>query len=363
MSNEQAVWDAFCEQLKAAGKVIMRDDLPTTAFDRAEGLRYMARLTKAGLDTFCELTGPKYPVFRPQADMVKMGLDNPDNYYVGASIDAKYDYRIRGNRGTIHFLGFAAQAQNFAARNKVLGGAGHLNHGDMEIDSEGNFEIIASQRPHDGNWLQLGPETSQILVRQSYLDKLKERPATLSIECLQADQAPLALDPQRIGQQLLQAANYGTGCGHWFADWVADMRNHAEENTLYLPSAENHRAVGGDPEVRIYLGRWRLAEDEGLLVTLTPPNCEYWNFQIANVWAESLDYRFQQVHVNSGSAAYEDDGSVEILVAADTAESRRHANWVSTAHHEHGIMGVRWVRADSHPQPQCRVVKLRDISL
>ena len=85
MSNEQAVWDAFCEQLKAAGKVIMRDDLPTTAFDRAEGLRYMARLTKAGLDTFCELTGPKYPVFRPQADMVKMGLDNPDNYYVGGA--------------------------------------------------------------------------------------------------------------------------------------------------------------------------------------------------------------------------------------------------------------------------------------
>ena len=120
MSNEQEVWDAFCEQLKSSGKVIMRDDLATTAFDRAEGLRYMARLAKAGLDTFCELTGPKYPVLRPQADMVKMGLDNPDNYYIGASINAKYDYRIRGNRGTIHFLGFAAQAQNFAVRLSLI---------------------------------------------------------------------------------------------------------------------------------------------------------------------------------------------------------------------------------------------------
>ena len=36
MSNEQAIWEAFCDQLKAAGKVIMRDDLPTSEFDRGE---------------------------------------------------------------------------------------------------------------------------------------------------------------------------------------------------------------------------------------------------------------------------------------------------------------------------------------
>ena len=358
LSKEQKIWNAFCEQLKEAGNVIMREDLPTTEFDRAEGLRYMARLTKAGLDTFCELTGPKYPVLRPQADMVKMGLDNPDNYYVGASINAKYDYRITGNRGTIHFLGFAAQAQNFAARNKLTGGAGHLNHGDMIFDEGGNFELIASQREHPGNWLQLGPETSQILVRQTFLDKLSERPATLKIECLQADGPPPPLDPERFGNALMGAASYGIGCGQWFADWVADFANHAPENTMYLPDAENHRAVGGDPEVRIYLGRWRLASDEALRITLQPPNCDYWNFQLANVWAESFDYRFQQVHINSGNAHYSDDGSVELLVAAQHPASEAHPNWITTAHHEHGIMGVRWVRADAHPQPQCEVVKL-----
>lgn len=358
MATEQDIWDAFCDQLKEAGKVIMRDDLPTTEFDRAEGLRYMARLTKAGLDTFCELTGPKYPVLRTQADMVKMGLDNPDNYYVGASINSKYDYKITGNRGTIHFLGFAAQAQNFAARSKVTGGAGHLNHGDMEFDAEGNFELIASQTPKPGNWLQLGPETSQILVRQSFLDKLTEKPATLQIECLQAEGPPPPLDPARFGNQLMMAANYGTGCGNWFADWVADFANHAPENAMYLPDAEKHRSVGGDPEVRIYLGRWRLAEDEAMIITLHPPECDYWNFQLANIWAESFDYRFAQVHINSGNASYNDDGSVELLIAGDHAASRAHANWISTAHHEHGIMGVRWVRAKDHPQPHCKVVKL-----
>ena len=125
------------------------------------------------------------------------------------------------------------------------------------------------------------------------------------------------------------------------------MANHAEENSLYLPSAENHRAVGGDPEVRIYLGRWRLAADEALLIELQPPECDYWNFQLANVWAESFDYRFEQVHINSGNATYNDDGTVTLLIAADHPHSRKHANWISTAHHDHGIMGVRWVRANA----------------
>ena len=57
--------------------------------------------------------------------MVKMGLDNPDNFYQGASIDPQYDYRIRANRGTIHYMSFAAQNQNFAASEKITGGAGH----------------------------------------------------------------------------------------------------------------------------------------------------------------------------------------------------------------------------------------------
>ncbi len=361
MAREQDIWNAFCDQLKEAGNVIGREGLHANDFDRTEGLRYLARLTKAGLDTFCELTGPKHPLLRTQPDMVKMGLDNPDNYYVGASINAKYDYRIRGNRGSIHFLGFAAQAQNFASRSKVTGGAGHLNHGDMEFDEDGNFELIASQRPHDGNWLQLGPETSQILVRQTFLNKLTEKPATMQIECLQAEGPPAPLDPDRFGNQLMQAANYAAGCAGWFADWVINMAKYSPMNEFHLPDPEQHRAVGGDPDVRIYLGQWQLAADEALIITLQPPECDYWNFQLANVWAESFDYRFEQVHINSGNAKMNDDGSVELLIAADHPASRQHANWISTAHHEHGIMGVRWVRAKDHPQPHCRIVKLDTI--
>jgi hypothetical protein len=92
-----------------------------------------------------------------------------------------------------------------------------------------------------------------------------------------------------------------------------------------------------------------------LLVEATPPKCHYWNFQLGNVWAESLDHRFQRVHINSSQAVYRDDGSFELAVAH---RDPGRPNWISTAGHEHGTMGLRWVLAESHPEPRTRVVKL-----
>ena len=83
-------WTEFCERLKMAGDVILRDELNTSAFDRAEGLRYLTRLLRAGFMSFAESTGPKHPVFRAMPDLVKMGLDNPDNFYVSASVSGRY---------------------------------------------------------------------------------------------------------------------------------------------------------------------------------------------------------------------------------------------------------------------------------
>jgi hypothetical protein len=351
-------WLEFCELLRKAGDVIAREDLGTTPFDRAEGLRYLSRLLAAGFSSFVEATGPAHPVFRPLPEMVKMGLDNPDNYYVSASIDPRRDYRIRGTRGTIHYLSFAAQNQNFAARDKITGGAGHLNDSELALSNDGSFEIIASQREHPGNWLRLAPDTKQILVRQTFLERARERPVELAIECVGVAGPPPALDPARVGGQLLGSAMYAIGCAQWFADWVVGFRTRAPVNAFHLPSEDDHRRLGGDPNIRLWLGTWRLGPEEALVIEATPPKCPYWNFQLGNIWAESLDSRFQRVHINSGQAAYRGDGSFELVVAH---RDPGHPNWISTAGHEHGTMGLRWVLADSHPEPRTRVVKVGDL--
>jgi hypothetical protein len=352
-------WDEFCALLQKAGSVVLREDMARSTFDRAEGLRYLTRLLRAGLFSFVEHPGVRHPVFRPMPELVKMGLDNPDNYYVSASVSPRHRYRIRGRRGSIHYLSFAAQSQNFAARDRISGGAGHLNDAELELAEDGSFEILASQKQEPGNWLQLAPDTSQILLRQTFLHREREIPVAVSIECLDAKGPPPPLDPARMHGQLMGAAMYTIGCAAWFADWVLDMRNHAPMNAFHLPSGDQHRLVGGDPNIRIWLGLWELAPDEALVIEAKPPRCDYWNFQLGNIWAESLDYQFRRVHINSGQARLEPDGSFRLVVSH---RDPGHPNWIDTAGHDHGTMCVRWVRADSHPEPRCRVCKLSELA-
>jgi hypothetical protein len=362
VSNAQTAqaWTEFCELLKKAGDVLLRDDLETSPFDQAEGLRYLARLLRAGLYTFGENLGPKHPVFRTMPDLVKMGLDNPDNYYVGANVNPKYDYRIRGRRGTIHYLSFAAQDQNFAKRDRLTGGAGHLQDHELVLARDGSFEIIASRNEHPGNWLRMTDSTSQILVRQTFLNRLEERPVDLEIECIDANGAPPApLDPSRMPGQLIGAAMYCIGASQWFADWVAAFRDKAPINQFHRPDQENHRLLGGDPNIINLLGLWRLQADEALVIEATPPACDYWNFQLGNVWAESLEFRFRRTHLNNGSVTLRSDGSFRLVVAHRDPGV---PNWLDTAGHDHGTMCLRWVRANSCPMPTCRTVRLADVS-
>jgi hypothetical protein len=351
-------WNDFCDLLKKAGDVILRDDLARSTFDRAEGHRYLGRLLRAGLQSFCENQGPLYPVFRAMPEMVKMGLDNPDNFYLGASIHSHYEYRIRGNRGSIHYMSFAAQNQNFAAREKLTGGAGHLNDAEIETDADGNFEIIASLKEQPGNWLRLAPDTSMVLLRQTFLDRLSETPVTVEIECLDADGTPPRLEPSEVGGHLLGAAMYTIGCSQWFGNWVNEFLEKAPENEFHAPDAEQHRAVGGDPNILFWLGRWALGPDEALIVEAMPPECHYWNFQLGNIWAESLDFSHHKTHVNNRTAHYNDDGSFQLVVAH---EDPGHPNWIDTAGHDFGTMGLRWVRAVGHPAPKTKLVKLSEV--
>ncbi len=351
-------WSEFCDLLKKAGEVILREDLETTAFDRGEGLRYLSRLLRAGLHSFVENPGARNPRFRTMPDDVKMGLDNPDNYYVGAPVNPRYDYRIRGRRGTIHYMSFAAQSQNFAAREKIAGGAGHLEDSQLKLARDGSFEIIASMKEQPGNWLQMNEHTSQILLRQTFLDRLNEKPVEVEIECLDVDDAPEPLDPARVPGMLMGGAMYAMGCAQWFADWVVEFKDKAPVNHFHLPDEEQHRLVGGDPNIRLWLGQWKLSPDEALVIEATPPKCDYWNFQLGNIWAESLDFVNRTVHTNSHTTTYNDDGSFTLIVAQ---EDPGRPNWMDTAGHDHGTMGVRWVRANSLPEPKCQVVKLAEL--
>ncbi len=150
-------WEEFCDTLKAAGQVILADGSPDDPLDRSEGFRYLSRLTRAALETFLEFADPLAPVLhRPVHETAKIGADNPDNYYQSAAISGAYEYRIRGQRGTIHYLDFGTQTAGVAGSGESQQ-AGHLDASELEIDADGSFEILLSCDEKPGNWLRMTP--------------------------------------------------------------------------------------------------------------------------------------------------------------------------------------------------------------
>jgi hypothetical protein len=348
-------WRDFCRALERAGDVILRPGSPLDAFDRAEGFRYLSRLTRVALESYLEFADPLFPVLRrPAHETVKIGADNPDNYYQSAAIRGDCDYRLSGSRGTVHYLGFGTYAGGYGSSGR-RGQTGYVDARELAIDADGRFEIVLScSRPPPGtNWLAMEPDSSSLIVRQTFEDRDHETIAELRLERIGAAGSPDPLEPAFLDRGLQAAAAYVHGTASLFADWAEGFAKRLNELPRFDPAVA--AAAHGDPNIVYYHGYWELAPGQALLVEMTPPRCEYWNFQLNNHWMESLDYRYHRIALNHHGAAASPDGSVRLVIAA---EDPGVGNWLDTAGHRRGTMCLRWVGADTHPDPRTRVTEL-----
>ncbi|MDD9961604.1 MAG: DUF1214 domain-containing protein [Gammaproteobacteria bacterium] len=354
-------WDEFCDTLKAAGASLSFPGTPQDAFNQAEGYRYLSRLARGGLMAFVEHADPNAPVLHRVAhETVKLGADNPDNHYLTAAINGDYEYRITGRRNTVTYLVFGTHVGRYG-QSGGLPPTGHIDATEIELDADGSFELVLSQRPQPGNWLPMTSETGTLIVRQTFADREREEPAELTIErinCAAQDKRPAPLTPQHLDEGLKSAGLLVAGAPLMFAKWARDFQRHS--NALPRFDQDVSNTAGGDPNIAYYHSHWALAEDEALVIEVVPPECEYWNFQLNNYWMESLDYRYHRIHTNKHLSRHEADGSIRLVVAHQDPGL---ANWIETAGHRSGTMCFRWVRAVAHPEPATRVVKLSDLAM
>ncbi len=353
-------WEEFCDRLKAAGAILKYPGTPADPFQQAEGIRYLTRLTRAGLEAFVEYSDPAFPVFRRMVhETVKMGADNPDNHYFNAQVSGKYEYIITGKRNTIHYLGFFTQNGNYGTTGG-LAPCGQLDHTDISYEADGSFEIILSKTRKGKNWLKTEDTTSLVMVRQTFFDREHEVPAEVMIRNLDGRTAPDPVTPAMIDEGLSTASLFVAGAPLLFARWAKGFQEHTNKLPLFSPEVSN--AAGGDANIIYYHSHWKLAPDEALVIEVKPPECDSWNFQLNNYWMESLDYRYFQISVNKATATYEKDGSVRVIAAhSDPGKP----NWINTCGHNEGTMCWRWYRLKPGAvavEPTCRVVKISELS-
>ncbi len=354
------LWDDFCEQLRAAGREVLAPGAPADALTRAEGFRYLSRLLRLSLEKHVEFADPDFPVFYSLShETAKIGNDNPDNFYQNCAVDGRRTYRIRGNRGSVAYLSIESKAGSFAGGGDMAP-TGHVELEQLDVDDNGDFELLVCSEPQPGNWLPMIASSDNLLVRQTFRDRHRERPAELHIECLDPVGNP-ALDPQTFAEQLSRVVPFVTGTAGLFRQWMEQFATHVNE----LPPNEQAMCLraGGDPAIYYHNSYWRLEPDEALLIEFKPPAaCRGWNFQLSNYWMESLDYRHHRISVNQHSAESEANGCVRILVAHRNPGTAWR-NWLTTAGHGCGAMLLRYIEAQDYPPVTTRVLPWSELQL
>ena len=353
-------WTEFCDLLHDAGEVVLAETNPDDPLDRAEGYRMLTRLLRGALESQLEHGDqPSHPeLFCVCHETIKIVGENPDNRYLSAILDGRHDYRIRGTRGESKWLSFNLfSAGGFGGGGPGVGATLHEDR--MQIEDDGTFELVISQNEHSGNWLRSEPDTRTLAIRQTFLDRYNQEHAQLHIERIGADgSSPAPLGAEHLYHSLLYAGFYVRGVAAIGTEWAT---RQAQWPNVFTDEAELEETDKfKDPQIKWHQAYFDLAEDEALVIDFVPPDCDYWMIVLHNHWMETLDYVNHQVTLNCTTAELDAEGRARFVVAHRDPGL---PNWLDTAGHSKGTVGVRWVGPDVvDVMPSTQVVAVADLA-
>lgn len=368
-------WDDFCDTLKLAGRHINAVNEPLSDLDRAEWYRFVTRVTRSSMERLLENAEPTRPRLRDMVWRQSINVQTVDQDHLMCQFDEARDYRITGTRGTIPYFVMGvltcpapddAGAQDWAAKGleglkefdpSNLKTTGFLASQQIKVEADGTFEIILSQNdPGEGrNWLRLTPDTNCIMIRLVWSDRTREVAPAMIIERMDGA-APEPVTPALIADNLAWTAQAVLGYAELVRNWWQGSQGNfsAKLNRLDYSRAQ-YLSNGGVPDRHVAFGGWEKGLDEAIVLEFTPPECEYWNFQLCNIWQENLDtFEDGNGWINNTRHVVESDGTVRVVIAE--RDPGMGGNWINSYGHERGIWGLRFVQtADTAPVRLWRV--------
>ncbi len=347
-------------------QIVREADHPASDTDWAEGFRWATRLASIALEWIVEKNDPLHPVLFVQQDAYrKFIVDNPDVRYHFCVLDDRRSYRISGHRGDAPYVGltFGSDIFHWGQGGGAGGTLSQSNLDDFTIDEDGHFEIVLSPERRAGDWIEMVEGIQHLAIRETFFDKEDQRGADLRIELLDPPSDPPRLGTEEFADKLELAASFLV----FVAQTCVAMYAGTARNINCITGAPGQEHVdAGEDEVdthcsteMLYMGgRWQIAEDEALVVTIHPPPAPfvYWGLVLVNPWAESYDYRWAQTCTNNGRATPSTDGAWRLVIAGRDPGV---PNWLDTGGRREGQMLLRWVLApNSTRNPDCEPVPL-----
>jgi hypothetical protein len=359
-----AGWDAFIDALRdLPGKMLAKlpPEMQTDPQVQQEVANLaLQALTSSSLDALA--SDGDHPAFVAQIGQVlNVGQPNADTIYRTARLTPGGTYRIRGYRGTLPILKVSESGPTPAEPGwkAEKGIRPHHDFNTLKVDKNGNYDVLLSpERPagYKGDWWQIQPTTTLLLLRMVSSDWSKERDPTFSIERVDTPAPrprPSAAELERRLRQLPRSTDF---IAMLFVDHVAKLQQAGFVNKLKVLDVSQ---MGGLSGQFYYEGVYDLKDDEALIVEAkAPEKCLYRSVILTNALYETTDWTNNHSSLNGTQSAIDKDGVLRVVISARDPGV---PNWLDTAGNPLGLIQGRWTDCDSQPIPSVRKVALADV--
>ncbi|OBJ38768.1 hypothetical protein A5630_28720 [Mycolicibacterium mucogenicum] len=300
----------------------------------------------AGNPSFNWIATPPHTIGGVTSPGNQVLYDNPDTLYRMAFISDGKSYVIHGK-----INGQMPPDVNITAQIGATGQSSAIITGDqLQVNPDGTFTIVAGRDPAlagTTNYLFLGDgpagtNAGQIFVRNTVTDWNTNQGLSLTIEQTSGTNTtlPSAAITNIANGVVMQAVNVTSDA------WLPLAGQHPV-NTLPQPTNAGSQTLSTQKQS---IGHFNLADNEALVITLTPGTAKYFNVPVTNAWTISPDYTTgDPTSLNNAQAIANPDGSYTLVVAKTDPGV---ANWVSTGGLNQGTIFARWQGLDPNATVQ-----------
>lgn len=357
-------WNAFVDGLRDMAPAMLAK-LPARLKDDVHAQQEIGRLMLSALAARAIeaiSADGDHPVFLPSLNLTfNIFQPNADTTYRTAYITPGGSYRLRGHAGNLCI----AKIGQFATTPPENGGgtAAKVYHdiNELTLDPQGRFDVIlSSERPagHDGDWWQLDPATTSLLIRQVAYDWISERDTMLSIERIDLPVARPRPTAAALEQNLRRLAITAANTAGFLADHVEGLRREGHVNAFKIFDVVTN--LGGLFGQFYYEGAFELAEDEALIIESPyPKTFSYASLILTNDIYETVDWYNNHSALNGSQWHVDGDGILRVVVSAKDPGV---VNWLDTSGHTTGAIQGRWTDCDSNPVPTIRKVSIGEVA-
>lgn len=305
------------------------------------------------------------PVFYRDAiwtPLIPWGGPASDMVYRWCFLDGAREYRITGRRGSVLFTDFHLFDGYLGA--ETMRDLGNYDLDGFAVEPDGTFEIIASARPQEGNWIKLDESVANIAIqmRETWWDWASETGTEIRIERIDGGPSNmlfseedflkrLHLAGRLVEQMILRSLGYGK--------MVRRLAGGENRFSMIVGAESDARDYGASPRAGYICACWNLAPDEALLIECEVPAARYWSLQLMSPFWDTLDFTHHQSGLNGHQAGLDADGRLRFVIAHSDPGI---ANWLDPVGLTQGQCLFRWYDGDALELPEVRVVKLADLS-